>query len=312
MESVKGRRVVSVIIVSYNTKALLRECLKAVRASTHASTIELVVIDNASRDGSPDELEGAFPDVRLIRSEHNLGFAAANNRAAESTDGELLLLLNPDTVVLDGAIDRLVEFARRRPEAGIWGGRTLNAARELDPSSCWQRQTIWNTFCRGVGLSGLFPDSGLFNAEAYGGWARDTEREVDIVSGCFLLITRDLWRRLGGFDEAFFMYGEDADLCLRARALGARPAITPRATIVHYGGASETVQPDKMVRLLRAKVQLVRRHWRPLTRWWGVSMLRLWALTRAIRERRRKPRSAPANWTQVWARRSEWTGGLAG
>src|SRR5690606_35725860 len=125
-------------------------------------------------------------------------------------------------------------------------------------------------FCVATGLSSLFRGSSLFNPEGYGGWKRDTVREVDIVSGCFFLIRRELWERLGGFDPAFFMYGEEADLCLRARKLGARPMVTPEATIVHYGGASERVRADKMVRLLQAKALLIRRHWGPVAARSGV------------------------------------------
>ena len=109
--------------------------------------------------------------------------------------------------------------------------------------------SLWNLFCRAVGLTGLFPQSRLFNAEAYGGWKRDTEREVDIVTGCFFLIEHRFWDTLGGFDPLFFMYGEEADLCLRARPLGARPRITPDARIVHYGGASERVRAEQIIRV---------------------------------------------------------------
>ena len=142
--------------------------------------------------------------------------------------------------------------------------------------------TLWSLFCRASGLTGLFPRSALFHSEAYGGWARDSVREVDIVTGCLLLIARTTWDRLGGFDRAFTMYGEEADLCLRARALGARPMITPEATIIHYGGASETVRADKMVRLLRAKRELVTRHFGPLSRPLAAGLLMLWPLGRAV------------------------------
>src|SRR5690606_2943956 len=116
----------------------------------------------------------------------------------------------------------------------------------LNPTSCWGRSTPWSEFCHAVGLSAAFRGSRLLNPEGLGSWRRDSVREVDIVTGCFLLLPRALWERLGGFHPDFFMYGEEADLCLRARRLGVRPIITPEATIVHYGGRSENKRIQKM------------------------------------------------------------------
>ena len=193
-----------------------------------------------------------------------------------------LLLLNPDTVVLDGALDKLMAFRRAHPEAGIWGGRTVFADGSLNPASCWRRQTLWSLFCRASGLAAVFRRSDLFNPEAYGGWPRDTVREVDIVTGCLFLIARETWDRLGGFDPVFVMYGEEADLCLRARQIGLRPVITPDAVIIHYGGASEKVRADKLVRLLRAKAELVKRHFAPGTRAPGLALLAAWPASRLL------------------------------
>lgn len=170
--------------------------------------------------------------------------------------------------------------------------------------------TLWNLFCRASGLATAFPSSGMFNTESYGGWRRDTEREVDIVSGCFLLIRRDRWRSLGGFDSEFFMYGEEADLCLRAGKAGLRPRTSPSATIVHIGGASETVRADKVARLLAAKSRLIRRHWSPVLRPLGLALLAAWPLSRSIAGRFmsggvRRSESTRA-WSDVWARRREW------
>ncbi len=142
--------------------------------------------------------------------------------AAHHANGRYILLLNPDTVVLNGAIDKLVEFARLNPKARIWGGRTLFADGTLNPSSCWKRMTFWNQFCRATGLTGILLEYDLFNGEASAAGHRDNVRQVDIVSGCFFLIGRELWEALDGFDPDFFMYGEEADLCLRATGISAR------------------------------------------------------------------------------------------
>lgn len=304
----------SVLIISFNTRDLTLACIRSVVDQTDLSTYEIIVLDNKSTDGSADAIAANFPGVHLIRSAENLGFAKGNNVAAREAGGEFLLLLNPDTIVLDRAIDQLMAFAAARPEAGIWGGRTVFADGSLNPASCWQRQTLWSVVCVASGLSSLFRGSSLFNPEGMGGWPRNTVREVDVVSGCFLLIKRELWDSLRGFDPAFFMYGEEADLCLRARSLGARPVVTPEATIVHYGGASERARSDKLVRLLNAKVRLIRRHWSPVLSPIGVGLLAMWPLTRLVAWRVGGvfgKGGGLAAWAEVWRRRREWLSDVA-
>jgi GT2 family glycosyltransferase len=306
---------VSIIVVSYNTKAMTLACLSSIARETWSARCELIVVDNASTDGSADAIEAHSVRPLLIRSATNLGFAGANMLAARSARGRYLLLLNPDTVVLDHAIDKLLRFAAQTPWAGIWGGRTVFADGSLNPSSCWARMTLWNQVCRASGLTALFPRTAAFNGEAYGGWARDTVREVDIVSGCFLLVRTDLWQRLGGFDPAFFMYGEEADFCLRSRAVGARPLVTPTATIVHYGGASEATRVGKMTKLLAAKSMLVERHWPAWQAPFGRSLLALWPLSRALAlsvaaavTRSEARAEQAAVWRQIWQARKVWRG----
>ena len=219
--------VLSILVISYNTRAMTLDCLRTVVAETR-TPYELIVLDNASADGSAEAIAAEFPEVRLIASPENLGFAEGNNVAARVARGEYLLLLNPDTLVLRGALDKLLGFARAEPQAGIWGGRTLFADGSLNPSSCWRRLDLWALAMRASGLAGLFRDSPVFNAEAYGGWRRDSPREVDIVTGCLFLIRRETWDRLGGFDPTFVMYGDEADLCRRAQAIGAPADDHPR------------------------------------------------------------------------------------
>lgn len=302
----------SILIISYNTRDITLACLESVYAQTRHTTFELIILDNASTDGSADAIAQRFPQATLIRSQNNLGFAGGNNAAAEHASGTYLLLLNPDTVVLDGAIDKLIAFARSTPQAGIWGGKTLFADGTLNPTYCWKRQTPWSAFCCGTGLQSVFRGSRVFDPESMGAWNREHSPEVDIVSGCFLLLTRQLWDDLNGFDPAFFMYGEEADLCLRARARGARPRITTDATIIHLGGASEKVRSDKLVRLLKAKTLLIRRHWSPGAARFGVAMLTLWPCSRAVAWKLLAPfrgqsgRDSAQNWSTVWSRRREW------
>jgi len=312
-EHATGDPRVSILVVSYNTRELTLACLASVFAQTTHTPFELIVIDNASTDNSADAIEQTFGDrIHLIRSEKNLGFAGANNLAATHATGDLLLLLNPDTVVLDHAIDSLVEFSQSHADALLWGGRTVFADHTLNPGSCWEKITLWSQICQATGLSLLGKNSSIFNPEGLGGWERNTIRQVDIVSGCFLLITRTLWKSLEGFDPAFFMYGEDADLCLRARKKGATPLICPDATIIHHGGKSEKVRADKVVRLYRAKVQLMRRHMHRLIAPLAIllqltNVMRRWVLWKIL-SLLGKPGASDtcAVFAQVWKRKNEW------
>lgn len=306
----------SIIVVSYNTRDMTLACLDSVAAQTTDTDYELIVLDNASTDGSAAAIAAHPAVTRFLGLDENIGFARANNRAAHFATGEFLLLLNPDTVVLDGAIDRLVAFARERPQAMIWGGRTLFGDGSLNPTSVFGRMTIWRVLCRACGLTGLFPRSAIFNGEAIGDWQRDSEREVDFVTGCLFLTTRALWRRLGGFDPLYFMYGEEADLCFRARLLGARPAMSPRATIVHYGGASEVTREGKLIKVLAAKATLIDRHFPTCLRRLGLALHAAWPLSRwlALSALGRVSGNAAitaraAVWSRIWQRRTEWRNG---
>lgn len=314
----------TILIVSYNTREMTLACIESALRETTETSSEIIVVDNGSTDGSAAAIATRFPGVQLHTLKENLGFAGGNNFAAHYASGALLLLLNPDTVVRNGAIDRLVACARTHPRAGIWGGRTIFADGSLNPTCCWRRITLWNAFCRASGLTGLFPNSALFNSEAYGGWRRDRVRHVDIVSGCFFLIRKSLWTRLAGFDPRFFMYGEEADLCLRARASGARPIFTPAAEIIHHGGASERTRTGKMCKLLAAKIALIDRHWHWPQRPLGRALLAAWPLSRlaalapmALLARIVALKGSGAYgesywaWREIWRRRGEWIAGYA-
>lgn len=314
-EAPRAAPVLTVIVVSYNTRALTLACLQTLFAQTRDTAFHCVVFDNASQDGSADAIAAAFPRVELIRSAENHGFAKANNLVAAQAKTEWLLLLNPDTEIHDGAVDRLLAFARAHPAAGITGGRTVFADGRLNIASCWNRITPWSTFCAATGLSSIFARSALFNPEAIGSWPRDSVREVDIVVGCFLMIRRALWEELGGFDLKYWMYGEEADLCLRARAMGYRPMITPNAEIMHLvGAASSGAVARKYVLIAKARMTLIQDHWPRLWVPFGAAMMMLWAGSRALllgalaRLTGRK-REAAAKWADIWRARTDWLEG---
>lgn len=309
---------VSILVVSYNTCALTRAAIESVVRETQSVRFEIIVVDNASHDGSAAMLRN-HPDVsRLIALKDNIGFARANNLAAEYAQGRYVLLLNPDTVVLDGAIDRLVAFADCNKQALIWGGQTQFEDGTLNPTSVWRHLSPWSLLCRITGLTAIFPASELFNPEAYGAWPRDRVRQVDIVSGCFFMMPSTVWTALGGFDPVYFMYGEEADLCLRAKRIGAQPLFTPDAKIIHYGGKSEATRSGKMIKLLSALATLIGRHWPYPMNEAGQKMLLAWPLTRwialsAASRLLNKPdwRTRRAVWKAIWDARDTWRFGYA-
>lgn len=299
----------TVIVVSYNTADLTVTALKSLYRETKDTSFRCVVFDNASSDGSADRIAAEVPEATLIRSAENLGFARANNVVAAGAATEWLLLLNPDTEVHDRAVDRLMAFARANPQAGIWGGRTVFPDGSLNIASCWARITPWSAFCNAVGLRAMFPRSELFNPEAYGGWKRDSVREVDIVVGCFLLIRRELWERLGGFDLKYYMYGEEADLCLRARALGFRPMITPEAEIMHIVGASAGKAARKVEMVAKARATLIRDHWPKGWVPFGIGMMWLWAALRRAATLPFAQSERGRTWARIWDNRRDWLRG---
>jgi GT2 family glycosyltransferase len=308
---------VSIIIVSYNTKDVILPCIRSIIKETCLYNYEIIVIDNNSQDGSVAAIRENFPQVRLIEKSENLGFAGANNMAALSAQGSRLLLLNPDTVVLGSAVDAIIRFANMTPRAQVWGGRAIFPDQTIN-ASCWNDMTIWSSFCRALGLTWIFPKSKLFNPESIHLWdSLDHERSVDIVVGCFLLIDKSMWDKLGGFNKAFFMYGDEVDLCIRARKLGARPRITPTATIIHYGGGSEPSSEDKLVKVFKGRITVMKMHWRPLAACLGCWILWITAGFRAFGSLFFHPPQRQGGgldgrsdvWSGVFRRRKEWFSG---
>lgn len=306
---------VSVIVVSFNTKDHTLECLASIYDQTSDLAFEVIVYDNASTDGSADAIAAEFPHATLIRGEENLGFGRANNAASKHASGAYILLLNPDTIVLDNAIKRLHDFAVKMPEARIWGGRTVNRDGTLNPTCVWRFPTNWSMFCQAVGLHRLFRLTALFNPEPYPRWARDTVRDVEIVTGCFLMITRVFWDKLGGFDEDFFMYSEEADLCYRTHKLGGRLMFTPDATIVHLDGATKQVAADKRCLLLAGRCEYMIKNWSAASVTLGKAILRLHVWIRMIGAKALAFRSGASPrlslWKEVWNRRQSWLEGFA-
>ncbi|MET0671889.1 MAG: glycosyltransferase, partial [Microbacterium pygmaeum] len=305
MSVATGERV-AVIIVSYNTRDETLTCVESLRAAT-TRPLEIVVVDNGSLDGSAAALREAFPDITVVEAGANLGFAAGVNLGVESSTAPWVLLLNPDTVVLPAAVDAIVEFAERNPAHGVYGGRTLRPDGTTDPSSCWGRMTLWSLTSFALGLSTVFKRSRLFDPESLGTWQRDTVREVPVITGCLLLTSREDWHRIGGMDERFFLYGEDAEFSARAIERGMRPVIVPEATIIHAVGGSTSSSGRKMAMVMAGKATVLRTAWSRPAAAIGVGLLQAGAALRAAPAILRK--RPDSTWAVVWRSRKAWRDG---
>jgi hypothetical protein len=226
---------VSVIVVSYNTRAMTLECLRTVYAQLEGTAAEVIVVDNASTDGSADAVRQAFPAARLIASLRNLGFGAGNNLGFREARGKYFLLLNTDAFPRPGSIAALVEYLEAHAEAGVIGPRLLNKNETLQ-RSCFPFPTPGRAWLENLWLSALLSRHPVFGD--YRKWPHDSDREVDWVIGACLLVRRKVYEQVGGFDERFFMYAEETDWQARIRQAGWKIAFTPAGEVVHLGGAS--------------------------------------------------------------------------
>jgi len=218
--------VVSAIIVSYNTRQMTLECLRALCASLAGIAHEVIVVDNASSDGSVDAIRAEFPEARVFARTDNSGFGAANNEAMRAAAGEYFLLLNSDAFPEKAAIPSLLAFLREHPRAGVVGPRLLNADGSLQ-ISCHPFPTPLFAWLENLWL-----------ARGYRGWGHDSVKSVDFLVGACLLVRRAVYEEVGGFDEGFFMYSEEADWQRRMKDAGWEAVFVPDARVTHLGGAS--------------------------------------------------------------------------
>lgn len=246
---------VSIIVVNWNTQDILRNCLKSIYEQGGEVALEVIVVDNASTDGSAEMVRKDFPQVILIENSENRGFAAANNQGIAITKGRYVLLLNSDTIILDNAIDKTLYFADAHPESAVVGCRVLNPDRTLQPT-CFMFPSILNMLLSSTYLYKFFPKNKFFGREQMAWWDRSDIREVEVVTGCFMLIRQKAIQQVGTMDEQFFMYGEETDLCYRFRQAGWKVMFTPVCEIIHLGGQSSRQKRSKMILQLRGSILL--------------------------------------------------------
>lgn len=237
---------VSIIIVNFNTRQLTLDCLASVYVSQTSYQYEVIVIDNASHDGSVEAIREVYPDVELIANQNNTGFAVANNQGMEVAKGRYILLLNSDTVIQPNTLHTMIYFMDRHPEMGASGCKVILPDGSLDKACKRGFPTPSASFYYAFGISRLFPDRPKFNQYQLGHLSPDDEYPVDCLVGAFMLVRRETIDQVGGLDETFFMYGEDIDWCYRIKEAGWGIFYYPRTYIVHYKGGSARRKPLKI------------------------------------------------------------------
>lgn len=251
----------SVCIVSYNCRDLLANCLRSVYAHHGVSSFEVIVVDNASSDGTVEMLASEFPDVRLIASEENLGFARAMNLGMAQASGEVLVMLNPDTEVRPGALSHLVGFLRERPEAGAAGPRIEGPDGRLQ-YTCHVFPSVWLTLVAQLGLHRLLRATRTFGAYDMSWWDHAQPRRVDWLSGACLATRREVWEQVGPLDEGYFIYSEDVDWCWRLSQAGWERWYLPGATVVHHeAGSWEDAPLERILASHRANFRFFRKNY---------------------------------------------------
>jgi GT2 family glycosyltransferase len=228
----------SIIIVNYNVKEFLQNLLHSISKSSNKINREIIIVDNASNDGSVEFISEKFPEVNLIANTKNLGFSTANNIGMKQAKGKYILLLNPDTLVSEDTFEKMICFFEENPQVGLAGCKILNPDGTIQLACRRSFPGPWTSFCKVTGLSNLFPKSRLFAQYNLTYLDSDQTYEVDAISGSFMMFRKDVYEKIGGLDEKFFMYGEDLDFCYRAQKSGYKVFYVHSTQIIHYKGES--------------------------------------------------------------------------
>ena len=248
---------ISVIIVAWNAKHYLELCLESLGKAPPRRSLETLVVDNASADGTSQMVEGRFPWVKLIKSSENLGFAKGNNLGIRRCQGRYIALVNPDVIVFPGCLDALADFLDQNPKVGNVGPRVFEPDMSMQ-STCRRFPTLWNNFCDATGLATRFKNSRLFAGEHLFYFPHDRTLKVDVLVGCFSFIRREAFDTVGLLDEGLFMYGDDVDWCRRAWKAGWEVVFFPGARAIHDRGKTTAPYP---VRFALAQQRSVLYYW---------------------------------------------------
>jgi GT2 family glycosyltransferase len=261
---------ISVVIVGWNAKHYLELCLESLAKAPPRRSMEVLVVDNASTDGSAEMIEAKFPWVKLVKSSENLGFSKGNNVAIRQCQGRYIALVNPDVIVFPGCLDALADFLDQNPKVGNVGPRVSNPDMSMQ-STCRRFPTMWNNFCSATGLATKFKHSRFFAGEHMFYFPHDRTLTVDVIVGCFSMIRRETFDDVGLLDEDLFMYGDDVDWCRRAWNAGWQVVFHPGGQAIHDRGKITAPYP---VRFAVAQQRSVLHYWRKHHSFWGVLGIR--------------------------------------
>src|SRR3984885_2846971 len=256
---------ISVIIVGWNAKHYLELCLQSLADTPPRRSMEVIVVDNASSDGSAEMIESRFPHVKLIRSSENLGFSKGNNLGIRQCQGRYIALVNPDVIVFPGVLDTLADFLDQNPKVGNVGPRVFNPDM-TQQSTCRRFPTLWNNFCSATALATTFTKSRFFAGEHMFYFPHDRAIAVNVIVGCFSMIRRETFDEVGLLDEDLFMYGDDVDWCRRCWKAGWQVVFFPGARAIHDHGKTTASYP---VRFAVAQQKSVLYYWRKHHGFWG-------------------------------------------
>ncbi|OPJ65044.1 glycosyltransferase family 2 protein [Clostridium oryzae] len=251
----------SIIIVNWNGKKLMGQCIQSIKNSISSINYEIIVVDNGSSDGSVEYLEVNFKDVLIIKNDKNYGFAHANNQGMERAEGEYLLLLNSDTIVQKNAIEKCIGRIKRDSRIGVLGCRLLNQDGSLQPS-CYNFNSLKNSILFKTRLINFIPKEERYKYEVrIKSFDYVSELEVNYVCGAFMMMPRSLVEKIGKLDESFFMYAEEADFCKRAKKCGYKILFYPEAEIIHLGGgSSKTINEITEKRRIVSRLKFIKKH----------------------------------------------------
>lgn len=247
----------SIVIICWNDLKVLPACLESIYKQTQSTEFEVIISDNGSTDGSLDFVRKNYPAARIVENNANLGYARGNNAGIAHATGDYILILNPDTIIHERALDKWISYADKHPEAGAFGCKVLN------PDGSWQEPcrpfpTAWHYLLVAFRI----------RQNTYSGWKGETEREIDWQSGCCVLLRGQLLKDLGGFDERFFYHFEEVDLCYRVHKAGHKILYTPDVVITHLGGQSVGRFP------IRFELEKYRNRYRYFHKHYGVKGLK--------------------------------------
>jgi len=252
----------SILVVTWNAKKFVEECFGSILEDIKDLSAEVIAVDNASTDGTPDMIAERFPEVKLIRSTTNLGFPTGNVVAIQHSRSEkYVCLVNPDVRVLPGCFQALIDYMEKNPRVGVVGPKTWNPDGSVQ-ASCMRAPSVWTAWCRALALdTSVLRHLPLFGGQLMSDFAHNKTRDVDVLNGAFLLIRRAAMDEVGLIDDRYFMYGDDIDWCLRFRKAGWRVAFDADAEAIHYGGGTTARAPVYFyVEMQKANLQYWKKH----------------------------------------------------